>query len=130
MAFTTYWLVNKSSLPLSFRRMIPSIAGGKIRPEAAVNGSEDGENSGELGDTALLGDVELGSTFNTDAVHGEPVPYNPLEVTSGPLMISYTRPNWEWPFNNASVKVQGDTNWSRSFQLDQARAVTNDCVTI
>ena len=119
-AFTTYWLVNKSSLPLAFRRMVPTFGGGQFRPETQASDDYDGLDAFDDDEPLLLGSAERGSCrAPPQAFPSEPTEYNPLEVTSGPLMISYTRPNWEWPFNNASVKVSGETGWSSTFKLDQ-----------
>jgi hypothetical protein len=134
-AFTTYWLVNKSSLPLSFRRMVPTlagIAGGRLRGEAAVNdAATDGGTSGVPGgaatsawgsalgvglggsgrqnddddtfallESAATAAVGMGGGSSSPmqpppGLAAEPFCYDPLEVTSGPLMISFTRPHWE-----------------------------------
>lgn len=136
VAFTSYWLVNKSSLPLSFRRMVPTAAGvvgGKLRPEKAVNDAGGLDDVPEnYNDTIALlesGGMGGGMSSKMQPPPGrarEPFEYDPLEVTSGPQMISFTRPNWEWPFNNASVKVAGDTRWSPPFQLDQPNTLSLD----
>lgn len=122
--FTTYWLVNKTSQPLAFRRVVPTLAMGmKLRPEHAGNTELDAEDADEI--TLLEANASSGAPPRIGSPH-DAVPYDPLEVTSGPLMISYTRPNWEWPFNNAAVKVQGESGWSRHFQLDQPHSVSLD----
>ena len=137
-AFTTYWLVNKSALPLAFRRMVPTLSGalgGRLRPETAMHDGAGASGVDDDGDSfALLGDPEA-ATGGSGAMHRAqpppgsgafvaPLPYDPTEVTAGPLMISYTRPSYQWPFNHAALRIAGDSSWSAPFQLDKPAAMS------
>lgn len=108
VAFTTYWLMNKSSLHLGFRRMVPTLggfAGGKLRPE---NVSETGSGAPLEEDDDTFALLESGAstvspmgggssspTQPPPGMAAEPFEHDPVEVTSGPLMISFTRPSWQ-----------------------------------
>ena len=108
--FTTYWLVNKTSLPLAVRRVVPKLAAGMtMHPEReGATSQADSQADFDEADEALL--LESGTSGAAPRVTSPcvAVDYDPLEVNSGPHMVSYTRPAWEWPYNNASIKVQGD----------------------
>lgn len=136
--YCTYWLVNKSSLPLTFRRSAP-LRRGRLRPVAAMdeeagavtNTTEDFDDAFALLDDHGQRGMRATAASQPNVLSSFPLEYDPLEVTAGPLMVSYakTTSTWEWPFffrASASLQVAGDTGWSSAFQLDQPTSLSID----
>ena len=99
--FTSYWIINKAGLPLSFRQSLPTsraraaastgaVAGG----QAAAAAEEEEEEAAEEAEVEGAGDEGEGAGDEEDrgavaATHGFRNGYVPAEVTSGPNMVTY-----------------------------------------